>query len=101
MLVLRQFSALSVRPPTLSGVVKTLLRKRCVTRLRTVKDDRAMFLSLSRRGDRARCPNRAWVRQVDATLAEKDRRALGRISKGTMTSPQLLGHPSRSFTPTG
>ena len=43
-------AALGVRLPTMSTVVKDLVRKRWVTRRRSVKDDRAVCLSLSRPG---------------------------------------------------
>ena len=43
-------AALRVRLPTLSEVVKDLVRKRWVTKRRSVKDRRAVCLSLSRRG---------------------------------------------------
>ena len=43
-------AALGVRLPTMSTVVKDLVRKRWVSRHRSVKDRRAMHLSLSRRG---------------------------------------------------
>ena len=42
-------TALRVRVPTLSGVVKDLVRKRWVTKQRSVTDTRAVCLSLSRR----------------------------------------------------
>lgn len=44
-------AALRVRVPTLSGVVKDLVRKGWVTKRRSVKDDRAVCLSLSGRGE--------------------------------------------------
>ena len=43
-------AALCVRLPTLSEVVKDLVRKRLVTKRRSVTDTRAVCLSLSRRG---------------------------------------------------
>ena len=43
-------AALRVRLPTLSEVVKDLVRKRWVTKRRSVKDTRAVCLRLSRRG---------------------------------------------------
>jgi len=42
--------ALCLRLPTLSAVVKDLVRKRWVTKRRSVTDSRAVCLSLSRRG---------------------------------------------------
>ncbi len=44
-------AALGVRLSTLSGVVKALVRKRWVTKRRSVKDDRVVCLRLSRRGE--------------------------------------------------
>ena len=46
-------AALCVRLPTLSEVVKDLVRKRWVTKRRSVTDTRAVCLSLSRRGRRS------------------------------------------------
>jgi DNA-binding MarR family transcriptional regulator len=43
-------AALRVRQPTLHEVVKDLVRKRWVTKLRSVTDTRAVCLSLSRQG---------------------------------------------------
>jgi DNA-binding MarR family transcriptional regulator len=43
-------SALRLRPPTLSEVVNDLVRKRWVTKRRSVTDTRVVHLSLSRRG---------------------------------------------------
>jgi DNA-binding MarR family transcriptional regulator len=42
-------AALRVRLPTMSGVVKALVRKRWVTRHRSIEDNRVVCLSLSRR----------------------------------------------------
>jgi DNA-binding MarR family transcriptional regulator len=43
-------TALRLRPPTLSEVVNDLVRKRWVTKRRSVTDTRVVHLSLSRRG---------------------------------------------------
>jgi DNA-binding MarR family transcriptional regulator len=51
-------TALRLRLPTLSEVVKDLVRKRSVTKRRSVKDDRVVVLSLSRWGDTPRSTNR-------------------------------------------
>ena len=83
MLVLRQPSALHVRVPTLSEVVKDLVRKRWVTKRRSATDTRAVCLSLSRRGDALALQIEQRVRQVRATLTEQDRRALGMNLKGS------------------
>jgi DNA-binding MarR family transcriptional regulator len=65
MLVLRQPSALCVRVPTLSAVVKDLVRKQLVTKRRSATDRRAVCLSLSRRG---------------AALAQRIEGQVGRVS---------------------
>jgi len=44
-------AALRLRLPTMSTVVKALVRKRWITKRRSVKDDRAVCLSLNRRGE--------------------------------------------------
>ena len=76
-------AALGVRLPTLSVVVKALVRKRWVTRHRSVKDDRVVFLSLSRRGEALALQIEQRVHQVNATLTEQDRRALGINPQGS------------------
>ena len=58
-------AALSVRLPTLSEVVKDLVRKRWVIKRRSVTDTRAVCLSLSRRGE---------------ALAQKIEEQVGRVS---------------------
>ena len=47
-------AALGVSLPTLSKVVKDLVRKRCVTKRRSVKDDRDVCLRLIRWGWQSR-----------------------------------------------
>ena len=66
----------------MSKVVKDLVRKRWVTKRRSVKDDRVVVLSLSRRGRVLALQIEQRVRQVNATLAEQDRRTLGMTPKG-------------------
>ena len=58
-------AALCLRLPTLSDVVKDLVRKRWVTKRRSVTDTRAVCLSLSRRGE---------------ALAQKIEEQVGRVS---------------------
>jgi len=70
--------ALGVVLSTLSVVVKALERKRWVTKRRSVKDDRVVCLSLSRRGEALALHIEQRVRHVNATVAEPDRRALGK-----------------------
>jgi DNA-binding MarR family transcriptional regulator len=74
--------ALRVRPPTLSEVVNDLVRKRWVTKCRSVTDTRVVHVRLSRRGNALVRQIEQRVAQVNATLAERDRKALGMISKG-------------------
>jgi DNA-binding MarR family transcriptional regulator len=74
-------TALGVR--LLSVMVKVLVRKRWVTKRRSVKDDRIVCLSLSRWGEALALHIEKRVRQMNATLSEQDRRTLGMISKGS------------------
>jgi DNA-binding MarR family transcriptional regulator len=74
-------ATLGVRLPTVSVVVKALVRKRWVTKRRSGKDDRVVVLSLSRRGDTLALQIEKQVYQVNATLAKQDPRILGMISK--------------------
>jgi DNA-binding MarR family transcriptional regulator len=70
-------AALGVRFPTLSEVVKDLVRKRWVTKRRSVTDTRVVHLSLSRRGEALARHIEQRVRQVEVTLTEGDSSALG------------------------
>jgi DNA-binding MarR family transcriptional regulator len=66
-------TALRLRPPTLSEVVNDLVRKRWVTKRRSVTDTRVVHLSLSRRG-------KVLARQIEQRIrqvAEPARCALG------------------------
>ena len=63
-------AALRVNPPTLSAVVTDLVRKRWVTKRRSVKDDRVVCLQLGQRGNVRALQVEQRVRQVNATLAE-------------------------------
>jgi DNA-binding MarR family transcriptional regulator len=74
-------ATLGVRLPTVSVVVKALVRKRWVTKRHSGKDDRVVVLSLSRRGDTLALQIEKQVYQVNATLAKQDPRILGMISK--------------------
>jgi len=60
-------TALGVRLPTLSVVVKALVRKRWMTKRYSVKDRRAVWLQLSRRGQVLAQRIEDQVRQVRAT----------------------------------
>jgi DNA-binding MarR family transcriptional regulator len=73
--------ALCVRLPTSSSVAKDLVRKRWVTKRRSLTDTRAVCLSLSRRGQALALEIKKQVRRVNATLTEQDRNALGTILK--------------------
>ncbi|MDZ4853578.1 MAG: hypothetical protein SGJ26_01740 [Nitrospirota bacterium] len=75
-------AALSVRLPTLSAVVKDLVRKRWVHKRRSVTDNRAVCVSLSRRGQALAIQIEQRVRQVEAMLPKQDRRASGISPKG-------------------
>ncbi|HEV8325843.1 MAG TPA: MarR family transcriptional regulator [Nitrospiraceae bacterium] len=71
-------AALRVRQPTLSEVVNGLVRKRWVTKRRSVMDPRAVCLSLSRRGLVLTRKIEAHVRQVSTVVAaNKDLTAAG------------------------
>jgi len=61
-------AALSVRLPTLSEVVKDLVRKRWVIKRRSVTDTRAVCLSLSRRGEALAQKIEEQVRHVKSDL---------------------------------
>jgi DNA-binding MarR family transcriptional regulator len=74
--------ALRVRPPTLSEVVNDLVRKRWVTKCRSVTDTRVVHVRLSRRGNALVRQIEQRVAQVNATLAEPDRRTLAMTPKG-------------------
>jgi DNA-binding MarR family transcriptional regulator len=63
-------TALRLRLPTLSEVIKDLVRKRWVTKRRSVTDTRVVHLSLSRRGNALALQINQRVRQVNAPLAQ-------------------------------
>ena len=62
-------TALRVRLPTLSKVVKDLVRKRWVIKCRSVTDTRVVHLSLSRRGQVLAQKIEEQVRQVSMGVA--------------------------------
>ena len=71
-------TALRLRLPTLSEVVKDLVRKRWVTKRRSVTDTRAVCLSLSRRGQVITRKIENQVRRVSTGVAaNKDLTAAG------------------------
>jgi DNA-binding MarR family transcriptional regulator len=70
-------TALCVRAATLSEVVKDLVRKGWITKRRSVTDSRVVCLRLSRRGNALALRIAQRVRQIEATLTEHDRGALG------------------------
>jgi hypothetical protein len=74
---------LGVRLLTLSVMVKVLVRKRWVTKRRSVTVIRVVHLRLSRRGNALALQIEQRVRQGNATLAEQDRRTLGMNPKGS------------------
>ena len=61
-------TALRLRLPTMSTVVKDLVGKRWVTRLRSVKDDRVVCLALSRQGQALARRIKERVRDVGSDL---------------------------------
>jgi DNA-binding MarR family transcriptional regulator len=63
-------TALRLRLPTLSEVIKDLVRKRWVTKRRSVTDTRVVHLRLSRRGNALALQINQRVRQVNAPLAQ-------------------------------
>jgi DNA-binding MarR family transcriptional regulator len=69
--------ALCVRRPTLTEVVKALIRNRWVTQRRSVVDARVVHLRLSQRGEALTRQIERQVRQVTITLAEELRNSLG------------------------
>lgn len=75
-------TALGVSQATLSRTVITLVRTQWVAKRRSAKDDRVVALSLSRRMNPLALQINQRVRQVEATLARQDRRALGMNLKG-------------------
>lgn len=75
-------TALGLRLPTMSAVVKDFVRERWVTKRRSVTDTRVVHLSLSRWGNALALQIEQRARHVEATLAEEDRRALGMIAEG-------------------
>ena len=75
-------AAFRVRLPTMVEVLQDLVRKRWITKHRSVTDTRVVHLRLSRQGHALALQIEQRVRQVNATLADQDRQALGLISKG-------------------
>ena len=73
--------ALCVRRPTLTEVVKALIRNRWVTQRRSVVDARVMHLRLSQRGEVLTRQIERQVRQVTITLAEELGNSLGMTSQ--------------------
>jgi DNA-binding MarR family transcriptional regulator len=79
--------ALCVKPPTLGEVVKDLVRKRWVTKRRSVLDTRVVHLGLSQRGEALTRQIEQRVHQVNIVLAEEVRKALG-ITPQSRTAPR-------------
>ena len=63
-------ASLLVRQPTLHEVVKDLVRKRWVTKRRSVTDSRAVCLSLSRQGEVVARKIKDHVRHVRSNLTQ-------------------------------
>lgn len=75
--------ALVVRVPTVSDVLNDLVRKRWVTKRYSVEDRRVVCVQLSRRGHALALQIEERVPQVNAILAEEERKALGMTPKGS------------------
>jgi len=75
-------TVLGVSQATLSRTVITLVRKQWVAKRRSAKDDRVVALSLSRRMNALALQINQRVRQMNATLTEQNRRALGMNPQG-------------------
>lgn len=75
--------ALGVSLPTMSEVVKDLVRKRWVSKRRSVQDDRVVLLSLSRQGAALTRQIEQRVHDVETSLPEQDRRDLSVNPKGS------------------
>jgi DNA-binding MarR family transcriptional regulator len=73
---------LVVRVPTVSDVVKDLVRKRWVTKRYSVEDRRVVCVRLSRRGHALALQIEERVPQVNATLAEAEGKAFGMTPQG-------------------
>ena len=69
-------ASLGVRLPTLSEVVKDLVRKRWVTKRRSVEDRRVVCLSLSRRGEALARRIKDRVRDVRSDLRPRKEASL-------------------------
>jgi DNA-binding MarR family transcriptional regulator len=67
-------TALRVTPPTLSDVVKDLVRKQWITKRRSVTDTRVVHLRLGRQGAVLAQHIQQRVPQVEAALTEEDHR---------------------------
>lgn len=78
-------ASLGIRLPTLSTLVKALMRKRWVTKRYSIEDRRAMRLALSRRGCTLALNIEQRVRQVETTLVKQYRGAIGMNLKGSRT----------------
>ena len=74
----------------MSTAVKDLVRKRWVSRRRSVKDDRVVVMSFSGRGDTLALQIQQRVQQFSITLAGQNRKALSMVQKGSRDSPLRL-----------
>ena len=70
----RGLESIRVTPPTLSDVVKDLVRKQWITKRRSVTDTRVVHLRLGRPGTVLAQHIQQRVRQVEAALTEEDHR---------------------------
>ena len=77
-------TALGVLVPTLSGVIRDLVRKRWVIRRRALHDDRLVCLRLSRQGDVVARRITDHVHRCEGELGKGNLLRLGqRVAKGT------------------
>lgn len=74
-------TALRLTQPVVSEVVIDLVRKRLVTKRRSVSDTRAVCLSLSRQGHALVRQIVQGVRQVNSSLTQLDRKTLGGMTQ--------------------
>lgn len=74
-------TALCLRVATLSEVVGDLVRKRWVSKRRSVTDARVVFLALNRQGKTLARHIEQRVRRIELTLNKQDKGGLGMIRR--------------------
>jgi DNA-binding MarR family transcriptional regulator len=83
-------AVLRLTQPVVSEVIKDLVRKRLVTKRRSVSDTRAVCLSLSRQGNSLVRQIEQGVRQVNSSLTQLTRKTLGGMTKKDLRAQTLL-----------